>query len=361
MVATRAVLSGQALTYAGCRGAYGVGWSGGRWAGKLIGFMAKAKVITIGNFDGVHIGHQQILREARGYANRHSAAVVAVTFDPHPISVLRPEAAPQRLMRHEQKLERLHARGVDEIVVLEPTEDLLAAQPQQFIEQLAEKHRILAVFEGRGFRFGKDRCGDIESLSRLGEQLGFKMIIVEPVRAALDDQLTAKVSSSLIRWLLSLGRVADAARCLGQPYELAATIVEGEKRGRTLGFPTANLDPQPLVGRAIPVNGVYSGLVCLENQWVQPAAISIGVKPTFGVHQQVIEAHVLDFEGDLYGQTLTVQFLRWLRDQHRFPSRDALVSQLRRDVTTIRRQHAMGLLEVGVVQGAAATPAEAAP
>jgi len=322
--------------------------------------MAKAKVITIGNFDGVHIGHQQILREARAYADRHGAAVVAVTFEPHPISVLQPAAAPQRLMTHEEKVRRLKSRGVDEVVVLEPTPELLAGEPQAFIEQLTEKQRIAAVFEGRGFRFGKDRRGDIDLLSRLGGQFGFKMVVVEPVRAALDDQLTAKVSSSLIRWLLSLGRVSDAARCLGRPYELMATVVEGEKRGRTLGFPTANLDPQPLVGRAIPVNGVYSGLARLENQWVQPAAISIGVKPTFGVHQKVIEAHVLDFEGDLYGQKVALQPLRWLRDQHRFPDRDALVSQLRRDVIAIRRQHVMGLLTEDAGQGAAAATLEAA-
>lgn len=318
--------------------------------------MSKPAVITIGHFDGVHVGHQRLLLESQRLAQTHNAEVVALAFDPHPVTVLRPDGPPPpRLMSVREKIAALLAAGADQVEILTPAPDLLALSPQAFIQKLIERHHLVAVVEGANFRFGAGRGGDVELLTQLGGQHGFAVHIVEPVTAALSDQLLMTVSSSMVRWLIAHGRMADAAICLGRPYELTACVVEGQKRGRTLNAPTANLDVNQLADQLIPAPGVYAGAALIESpetaathSQTQPltlaAAISVGVKPTFGRTQLAVEAHLLDYDGDLYGKTITLQWARWLRDQQSFASLDHLAGQIRRDIDQTRQWRDLNLL-----------------
>ena len=292
----------------------------------------------------MHLGHAALLDAAGALARRRGVPVVAVTFDPHPATVLRPGAGPRRLTSLEQKYRRLRAAGADRVVVLEPTLERLGQSPEQFVQWLWDAHRPMAIVEGPDFHFGKARRGNIGQLRQAGRSMGFEVIQVATHKIVLNDLYAVPVRSSLIRWLLAHGRVADAARCLDQPYNVTGRIVEGEQRGRRIGVPTANLASADLEGFMVPAHGVYAGLAELPNGDQRPAAVSIGTKPTFGSHDPVIEAHLLDFDADLRDQTVTVHFVRWLRDQHRFPGLDALCRQLQRDIAQIRRWDALGLL-----------------
>ena len=317
----------------------------------MLSVMVEPSVVSIGNFDGVHLGHGAILDAAGVVARRHGVPVVALTFDPHPLTVLRPGAAPRRLMSLAQKRSALRVAGADRVVVLAPTLARLGQTPRQFIEWLCPEHRPMAIVEGQGFRFGKGRRGDLGQLRQMGASFGFEVVEVATQEVTLGDLMAVPVRSSLIRWLLACGRVDDAARCLGQPYALTGRVVVGEKRGRRLGVPTANLSTADLAEFVTPAHGVYAGLVALPDGEQRPAAVSIGTKPTFGSHQPVVEAHVLDFDADLCDQTLTVQFVRWLRDQHPFPDLATLCRQLERDLEQTRRWHALGLLAADRARG----------
>lgn len=309
--------------------------------------MDQRSIITIGNFDGVHLGHRAILERARGLGDRHDVPVRVITFDPHPAAVLRPGSQPLALSDRSQKDDALKATGADEITVLQVTDDLLSLSADAFIQQMVDRHRPVAVVEGANFRFGKERQGDIAMLKQQGKRLGFEMVVVEQIEVSLCDQAVVTVSSSLVRWLLGHGRVADTARCLGGPYTLTGNVVAGDQRGRSIGVPTINLDAESLRGRVVPCEGVYGGSVRLVDGSVYPAAISIGCQPTFGCDGRIVEAHLLGYEGDLYGQTVAVRFDRWLRDQQAFPGVDTLQDQLERDVAQVRQWHGMGLLAAG--------------
>jgi len=292
-------------------------------------------ILTIGNFDGVHRGHRALLDAARQRADAldgQDARVVAITFDPHPATLLRPERVPPRLLGRDEKTARLKDAGADQVITLTPTPDLLARSPEEFIAHLVEAHQPAAFVEGPNFRFGHRAAGNTDTLTRLGRQLGFTTHIVEPCRVGLTDQLDAPLSSTLIRQLVTGGRVADAALALSRPFDLTATVIPGEQRGRTIGVPTLNLSPQDLQGFVLPGDGVYAGHVTLPDGRVFPSAISVGVKPTFGRQQRIIEAHLIGFDEDAYNQRVTVALTRWLRDQSRFPGIDALQQQLHRDI-----------------------------
>jgi riboflavin kinase/FMN adenylyltransferase len=319
-------------------------------------------VLTIGNFDGPHRGHLAIIREARRMADSTGAQVKVLTFDPPPLKLLRPDALPPAICSLEHRIAALEAGGADEVIVIEPTRELLGLDAEAFVQQIVDQHHPLAILEGPDFRFGKGRSGDLDRLRKLGQRFGFEAIEVPRVTAELADQQQVPISSSLVRWLIGRGRVADAQRCLGRSFTLTATVVRGEQRGRQLGFPTANLDPIALAGYIIPADGVYACEAYVESAEgprgrgaesrtataeastklhhssfiphpsVFPAAVSIGTKPTFDKKQLTVEAHLIDFDGDLYGRRLILNFAHWLRDQYPFPSREALVSQLHRDV-----------------------------
>ena len=308
--------------------------------------MVDSSVISIGSFDGVHLGHRAILDTATAMANDKGAQVLAIAFDPHPAGAFDPAAAPLRLSWPQQKQSMLLAAGADRVILLEPTQEVLSQTPDQFAKWLCSEHRPIAIVEGEDFRFGKERAGDMTTLRELGRSLGFDVVAAPTFHTALADMLTVPVSSSLIRSLLECGRVSDAARGLGRLYGVTGPVIAGDKRGRAIGVPTANLDPKALAGMTIPAQGVYAGVVELPDGSVHTAAVSIGAKPTFGTADAVIEAYLLDFDGDLYEEDITVRFARWLRDQQRFADKQGLMRQMDRDIKRVRQCADMGLLDV---------------
>lgn len=298
--------------------------------------MPPRTVITIGNFDGVHLGHAALLREARALAGP-SARVVALVFHPHPISILRPEQAPAMLTTFDRRVELLRQLGADDVIRLDPTPDILDLTPEAFIDRVIADHNPAAFVEGADFRFGKGRAGDVHTLARLGKAKGLHVSVIDPVEAALTDQTIVTASSTIARWLASRGRVADAARVLGRPFELTGTVVRGDRRGREIGFPTANLDTDCL----IPADAVYAGTAILPDQRELPAAIHVGPRATFDNTTRTVEAFILNWRGPLhdgwpnaqeYGWPLRITFNAWLRDQATFDGVPALVEQIKRDV-----------------------------
>jgi riboflavin kinase/FMN adenylyltransferase len=294
-------------------------------------------VVSVGNFDGVHLGHEKILSTARDLKARSGAPAVAlVTFEPHPATVLKPEVAPPRLTPPAIKREVLAARGANFLVNLPPAPEVLGLSAERFWALLRDRVRPSHLVEGRTFQFGKDRRGTIERLAEWSAESNVRLHVIDPVSVPLLDMTIAPVSSSLVRWLLFNGRARDAAICLGRPYALQGPVVKGHQRGRTIGVPTANLD----CGRQmIPEDGVYAAR-CAAGGKLFPTALSIGTMPTFGTDlTRQVEAHLIGFDGDLYGQTLRVELIDWLRGQKKFAGVDALKAQMRRDLDeTVARQ-----------------------
>ncbi len=296
--------------------------------------MPRATVLTIGNFDGAHQGHQELVRGAReevGEAGR----VVALSFEPHPVTVLRPQTQRLRLSRFEQRRQWLLAAGASEVVALEPTRELLGQRPEVFVQELVHRYQPAAIVEGPDFRFGQGRAGTIDTLRDLGVAHGFRAIVVGTVEAVLCDKSVVQVRSSLVRWMIERGRVRDASLLLGRPYTLQCRVVPGDQRGRSIGVPTANLDHEDYL---LPVDGIYAGLGRGSDGRWYPAAVSVGTKPTFGVHPRTVEAHLIGFEGVTgeYGWTMELQFVEWLREQVAYDQLEPLLDQLRRDLGTAR-------------------------
>lgn len=298
------------------------------------GSESRATALTVGNFDGVHLGHVALVEAARAAVGPSPGGRVAVlSFDPHPISVLRPDETPARLSRWDQRAQWLKEAGADHIEALVPTRDFLSQSPRAFIERIVEAHRPAVIVEGPDFRFGARRAGSVATLVELERAFGYRTVVIEQACAALTDQSIVAASSTMIRWLLARGRVHDAQRLLGRPYELRAPVVRGDQRGRTLGFPTANLDHGD---QLLPADGIYAGEGEMPDGRIYPAAISVGVKPTFHGRQRVCEAYLIGYDGDAgvgeYGWTLSLRFHRWLRDQLMYTEVRLLIEQLHRDV-----------------------------
>lgn len=296
-------------------------------------------VLAIGSFDGVHLGHAALIRRARARADAHPTRppVRALVFDPHPMTVLAPRRAPARLSTFEQRARWLRALGADEIIRLEPTPDLLCQTPGEFVKSVCAQHAPIAIVEGEDFRFGQHRAGDVETLAVLGAQHGFGVEVIAPIEAALSDQALVRVSSSMVRWLVTNGRVDDAARLLGRRYEVVGTVVRGDRRGRELGFPTANVETQSL----LPRDGVYTGMANLPDGTERAAAIHVGPRATFDASARTLEAHVLDWSWPApgapeYGWTMRLRFQQFLRDQAKFDGIESLVQQILRDVERTR-------------------------
>ena len=290
-------------------------------------------VLTVGNFDGVHLAHQRLLAQARTYASGTGGPVVVLTFEPHPLTVVAPGKAPLRLSHPDEKLRRLADAGADVTVVARSDPDLLGIEAEQFVEKvIVEKFRPTHIVEGPSFGFGRGRKGTPELLRDIASRFGCKVHIVEPVKIEIADE-TVMVSSSLVRRLLTEAKVDSAALCLGRPYALIGEVVHGDGRGRTIGFPTANVDVIDQLG---PREGVYAGRATVGDI-ERPCAVSIGHTPTFGGTSQRVEAYLLDLEdADLYGRTMRVEFDRLIREQHVFGSSEALVEQVHRDVEAVR-------------------------
>lgn len=287
-------------------------------------------VVSVGNFDGVHLGHAQILSTALRLKQQSNApAVVLVTFEPHPNTVLRPEAAPPRLTPPALKQSLLAAGGADVLVNLPPAREVLDLSAEQFWQLLRDQVRPSHMVEGSSFNFGKDRRGTITKLAEWAAASDVRLHVIDPVSVALLDMTIVPASSSLIRWLLSNGRARDAAICLGRPYALEGTVIKGHQRGKSIGVPTANLDCGQ---QHAPEDGVYAARCNVAGRTFA-AALSIGTMPTFGADlNRQVEAHLVGFDGDLYGGSLRVELIDWLRGQKKFKSVDALKAQLERDI-----------------------------
>ncbi|HKN89140.1 MAG TPA: bifunctional riboflavin kinase/FAD synthetase [Acidimicrobiia bacterium] len=296
-------------------------------------------VVTIGAFDGVHLGHQALLRLVRERAAERGLPTALVTFDRHPAQVVRPESAPKLLTGLAQKLELLEATGlVDHAVVLTFDETRRRESAEDFVSEVLEgclRARLVVV--GADFHFGKNRRGNVALLERMGAELGFDVVGLELVRAG-DDVLGAiTYSSTLVRQRLAAGDVRGAAEILGRVHEVRGTVVEGDRRGRELGFPTANVAvPEEI---CLPAAGIYAGTFRGTDGVERPAAISLGHRPTFYTDQAylLLEAYLLDFSGDLYGQAASVGFVERIRAEQRFDSVEALVAAMQRDVEAARR------------------------
>ncbi len=298
--------------------------------------------VTIGNFDAVHLGHAALIRRARECVGP-DGRVLVLSFDPHPASVLRPGHAPPRLTTFPRRTELLTALSADEVLPLTPTPELLALSPAAFLERVIHDHNATVFVEGRDFRFGAGRSGDVATLCAQAQRLGASAEIVDPVRVALTDQSVCVASSTMVRWLLERGRVRDAAAVLGRPPELSGAVVRGDRRGRTIGFPTANIDPDT----ALPGDGVYAAMATLDDGRRFPAAVNIGSRPTFDGVDRRAEAHLLDVPGagepwapipglDEYDWSVRLELLAWVRDQIRFDSVEQLCDQLMRDCQRVR-------------------------
>ncbi|MFT4220757.1 MAG: bifunctional riboflavin kinase/FAD synthetase [Microbacterium sp.] len=297
-------------------------------------------VVAIGKFDGVHAGHRAVIQRARVDAAT-GAKVVAVTFDRNPLSVLRPEMCPASLLGATQKLQLLAETGVDATLMLRFDERLATLTPREFVETvLVRALSARTVLVGSDFRFGRGGAGTPGTLRELGTELGFRVDVVDDVRAIDTDR---RVSSTWIRELLAAGDVETALKLLGRPASVWGEVVPGQRRGRELGFPTANLTPG-LEG-FVPADGVYAGWLVdegsadgLRSGTRYPAAISVGTNPTFDdVAERVVEAHVLDeADLDLYGHLVEVQFVQRIRDMAAFEGVEALTRQIAEDVARVR-------------------------
>jgi riboflavin kinase/FMN adenylyltransferase len=281
-------------------------------------------VLTLGVFDGLHLGHQKIMQTVVERAEAVSASPTAITFDPHPRAVLHPESAPPLLQTLDQRLANFEVLGIEQAIVI-PFDRAFAAQPaEDFLRDIVhDRLHAKEVYLGKGFAFGKDRGGNIDLLRKMSDGLGFFADEVPEVR--LRGQ---RISSSTIRKFLSDGRINLARRMLGRPYGVEGVIIRGLRRGHTIGFPTANLKPH---NRVVPKFGVYATATLLDGVW-RKSITNIGVRPTFETEAEPsIETYIFDYDGDLYGDVLRVRFLHRIRDERKFGGIDELKAQIEKD------------------------------
>lgn len=284
--------------------------------------------VAIGVFDGVHRGHAQVIRRLVARCRERDLAPGVLTFDPHPVQVLAPDYAPPLLMPVARRVEALEELGVDWVGTLD-LGDVRLMEPEEFVVKvLVSRASTRLVSVGDDFRFGRDRAGDVSVLESAGLVHGFEVVPVELVH---DEG--GVISSTRIRTLLSEARVEEAARLLGRPYRVEGVVVQGDSRGRELGFPTANMVPPRRL--AVPTNGIYA--VRVEGDVTGPGVASIGVRPTFGSDgDRLLEVYLFEFDRDIYGAHLAVDFVAHLRDEERFESVDALVEQMGHDAAQAR-------------------------
>ena len=280
-------------------------------------------VLGLGNFDGLHRGHLKIIERVKRGALERGGSAMAMTFDPHPPRVVRPDKAPPLLMTKAQKLDALQRAGLQCVAVVNFTHELSRWDPETFVERvLVDWLRVAEVWVGANFLFGRDRTGNFSTLRTLGQRFGFRAEKIDPVRYK-----EFVVSSTRVRRLVSEGRMDEAGGLLGHPYYLDGVVVEGRRKGRELGFPTANLKVD---NELVPPDGVYATTLMVEGV-VHASMTNIGVRPTFGESARTIETHVLKFDGDLYGKAVRLAFVQRLRDERRFEDVDALRAQIEAD------------------------------
>ena len=281
-------------------------------------------VLALGNFDGLHRGHLKIVERVRRGAAEHGGTPMAMTFDPHPSRVVRPDKAPPLLMTKAQRLEALEQAGITAVAVVRFTPELSQWDPETFVRTvLVEWLRVSEVWVGANFLFGHDRGGNFSTLRTLGQRYGFRADKIDSVRYK-----EFVVSSTRVRRLVAEGRMDEAGALLGHQFFVDGVVVEGKHRGRDLGFPTANLKTE---NELFPPNGVYATTATIDGV-VHPSITNVGVRPTFGdTTKAIIEAHVMGFQGDLYGRSVRLGFVQRLRDERKFEDVDALRAQMEAD------------------------------
>jgi len=288
--------------------------------------------VAIGKFDGVHAGHRKVIQALRARASADGLTATAVTFDRHPLSLLRPESCPEPLLSNAQKVERLATAGLDATIMLEFTREFSEQSPETFVETiLVDALNARIVLVGSDFRFGVKGSGTVDTLRELGTTHGFEVVLIDDVVA---DGTERRASSTWVRELLAAGEVEKAAEVLGQLPSIRSTVVHGHERGRALGYPTANLSPA--VEGFIPADGVYAAWYTVDGERYG-AAVSIGNNPTFeGVPDKTVEGHLFDVTLDLYDTTVEVAFVKYIRGMRKFSGMDALAEQMALDEAEIR-------------------------
>jgi riboflavin kinase / FMN adenylyltransferase len=291
--------------------------------------------LAIGNFDGVHRGHQALLGAMIDDARQHGRQAGLLSFDPHPSAVLRPDRVHSYLTTMAERLEALAELPLDFAMVYPFSLETARTPARDFIGRVQQALRMAALWVGPDFALGRNREGDVDALQGMGQELGFSVHVIEPQLLQGEE-----VRSGRVRAYLQSGDVQAAAQQLGRPYQVTGQVVAGAQRGRGIGFPTANLAVPE--GRLLPANGVYATWTHLDDDPLMrdrrlASVTNIGVRPSFDNGQRTVEAHLLDFDGDLYGRPLTLQFAARLRPEQRFPSVDALIAQIGRDAAAARR------------------------
>lgn len=293
-----------------------------------------ATAVSVGTYDGIHLGHSAVLSTVERLAAERGLAAGVVTFDKHPAAILRPENAPLLLTDYEQRVELFAGLGIDYLYLLHFDRQRSETSDREFVADVLVRHmNAKLIVVGSNFHFGNARAGSVDSLREFGDEMGFEVIGLELLG---EDDAVEPISSTAIRRALAGGDITAANAMLGRCYEVRGEVIEGDQRGRSIGFPTANIafDPE----RAWPAEGVYAGWANLADERRVPAAINIGMRPTFHRHaeQPLLEAHLLDFDESLYGQKIGIEFVSFLRSERRFSGIDEIAKQLKKDVEAAR-------------------------
>jgi riboflavin kinase/FMN adenylyltransferase len=289
------------------------------------GLSLSASVVTLGNFDGIHLGHQALIGGAVTEAKKLTIPSVVLTFEPHPLKVLAPERAPQMLLAHKDKIQLLQALGVDMVVIQSFDLSFARLSADEFVRGiLVNRLNAKKIWVGRDLRFGQGRKGSVADLERWGRELGFSVATVDAIMVNGE-----RVSSSRIRQLVTDGQVDAVKPMLGRYHFVSGRVVAGHRRGRELGFPTANISTRTEV---LPLDGIYATLLRLGARCLLSVS-SVGVNPTFGDGPRTVESHILNFTDDIYGEAVQLSFVRRIRSEMKFASVDALVTQIRQDVS----------------------------
>lgn len=287
-------------------------------------------VVTLGSFDGVHLGHQALVRATRERARALQTPALMVSFEPLPREYLQPQSPPARLTNLRERVRALQGQGLDGLVLLHFNEALRAMSGPEFLQLLTARLAVRAVVVGHDFRFGRGGEANAEFLQQAGSRLGFEVVVIEPVEVAGE-----RVSSSVVRTALAAGDFARAKAMLGRPYSMRGRVVTGQQLGRQLGFPTANIR---LGRRVSPLHGIYAVRVNGVGTQPSPAVASLGTRPTVGGVEPLLEVFLLDYSGNLYGRELEVEFVAHLREERRFDSVELMVAQMHRDVELARER-----------------------